>query len=176
MKSTLRALEYVTRSLEASGAPSGLVTTLTQPSMENLGLLMEHRGIQLISATGGPGVVKAALSSGKPAVGAGPGNPPVVVDETADLRAAARDVILGCSFDNNLPCIAEKELFAVNCIADELKKHMLESGAFELKDPKDVGKLMELTLRGGAPNKACVGKSAPWLLEQIGLKVGGTCG
>ena len=173
VKSTLRALEHVTRSLEASGAPSGLVTTLTQPSMENLGLLMEHRGIQLISATGGPGVVKAALSSGKPAVGAGPGNPPVVVDETADLRAAARDVILGCSFDNNLPCIAEKELFAVNCIADELKKHMLESGAFELKDPKDVGKLMELTLRGDAPNKACVGKSAPWLLEQIGLKVGG---
>ena len=173
VRSTLRAVELVTLSLRASGAPSGLVTTLTQPSMDNLGLLMAHPTVRLISATGGPGVVKAALSSGKPAIGAGPGNPPVVVDETADLRAAARDVILGCSFDNNLPCIAEKELFAVNCIADELKKHMLESGAFELKDPKDVAKLMELTLRNGSPNKACVGKSAPWLLEQIGLKVGG---
>ncbi len=172
VRSTLRTVELVTDALVRLGAPNGLVVTLTKPSMENLGKLMTHTAVRLISATGGPGVVNAALNSGKPAIGAGPGNPPVLVDETADLRKAAIDVIMGCSFDNNLPCIAEKELFVVNCVADELKKHMLESGmAYELKDPEDVKKLLAVTLKDGAANKAMVGKSAPYILEQIGKKV-----
>lgn len=173
VRCTLRAVECVTGALVALGAPEGLVVTLTKPSMENLGKLMTHPSVRLVSATGGPGVVNAALNSGKPAIGAGPGNPPVLVDETADLRKAAIDVIMGCSFDNNLPCIAEKELFVVNCVADELKKHMLESGlAYELKDPEDVKKLMAVVLKDGeSVNKAMVGKSAPYILEQIGKKV-----
>jgi propionaldehyde dehydrogenase len=96
----------------------------------------------------------------------------VVVDETADLRAAARDVILGCSFDNNLPCIAEKELIVVNCVADELKKFMLENGAFELKDPEKIRELEKLILNEkGTVRKEWVGKSAPVYLEKIGIKV-----
>ena len=83
---------------------------------------MKHPDIALISATGGPGVVTAALSSGKRAIGAGAGNPPVVVDETADIPKAAKDIIDGATFDNNLPCIAEKEVIAVEQIADEAKK------------------------------------------------------
>jgi propionaldehyde dehydrogenase len=173
VKCSLRAVELVTRSLAKQGAPEGLVVTLTQPSMENLKALMTHRTVRLIAATGGPGVVKAALSSGKPAIGAGPGNPPVVVDETADIRKAALDVILGCSFDNNLPCIAEKELFVVNCVADELKKHMLDQGAFELKEPDLVKRLQELVLNPDhSVNRSMVGKSAPYYLEKLGIKVG----
>lgn len=173
VRSTLKAVEYVTSALVKLGSPSGLIVTLTKPSMENLGKLMTHRAVRLISATGGPGVVDAALKSGKPAIGAGPGNPPVLVDETADLRKAAVDVIMGCSFDNNLPCISEKELFAVNCIADELKKHMLESGlAFELKSPQDIAKLVGITTKNGkSVDKAMVGKSPQYILSKMDIKI-----
>ena len=81
--------------------------------------------VKMLVATGGPGVVKALLSSGKKAIGAGAGNPPVIVDETADLKKAARDIIAGASFDNNLPCIAEKEIVAVDSVADELMNYMI---------------------------------------------------
>jgi propionaldehyde dehydrogenase len=94
------------------------------------------------------------------------------VDETADLRKAARDVILGSSFDNNLTCIAEKELFVVNCVADELKKHMLEEGlAFELKHRDEIEKLLSVTLKNGLPDKSMVGKSPQYILSKIGIKV-----
>jgi propionaldehyde dehydrogenase len=140
--------------------------------MENLDRLMHHPKIKMISATGGPGVVNAALSSGKPAIGAGPGNPPVLVDETADLRKAAVDVIMGCSFDNNLTCTAEKELFVVNCAADELKRYMLESGlAFELKNPEEIKSLQEVTFKGAVPDKAMVGKSPQYIMSKIGIKI-----
>jgi propionaldehyde dehydrogenase len=172
VSSTRKAISYVSRALEKFGAPRGLVVTLTKPSMENLKLLMEHKGIRMISATGGPAVVKATLSSGKPAVGAGPGNPPVLVDETANLRKAARDVMLGCSFDNNLTCIAEKELFVVNCVADEFKKYMLEDGlVFELKHQEDIQKLMSVTLKDGVPDKSMVGKSPQYILSKMGIKI-----
>jgi propionaldehyde dehydrogenase len=172
VRSTRRAIEYVTRALEKFGAPRNLVVTITKPSLENLKQLMGNPGIRMISATGGPAVVKAALSSGKPAIGAGPGNPPVLVDETANLRKAARDVMLGCSFDNNLTCIAEKELFVVNCVADEFKKHMLEDGqVFELRHQEDIQKLMSVTLKEGLPDKSMVGKSPQHILSKIGIKI-----
>lgn len=175
VKCSLRAVELVTEALARSGAPAGLVAALTVPAMDNLGELMHHPSVRLVVVTGGPGVVKAALASGKPAIGAGPGNPPVLVDETADLRKAAIDVIMGCSFDNNLPCIAEKELFVVNCVADELKQLMLESGmAYELKEPEDVAKLMSVVMsEDGRPNRAMVGKDAAYILERIGHRVPG---
>jgi propionaldehyde dehydrogenase len=171
-RSTLHTVNYVVRSLERLGAPRGLVVTLTKPSVENLEKLIRHPKVKMVAATGGPAVVNAALSSGKPAVGAGPGNPPVLVDETADLKKAAIDVILGCSFDNNLTCIAEKELFVVNCVADELKKHMLESGlAFELRSPEEIDKLTALVLKDGSPSRAMVGKSPQHILSRIGMKI-----
>ena len=78
--------------------------------------MIDHPGVRLLVATGGPAIVKKVLSSGKKAIGAGAGNPPVVVDETADIEKAAKDIVDGCSFDNNVPCIAEKEVFAVDSI------------------------------------------------------------
>lgn len=173
IKCTLDTVRMVHESLTRQGAPDGLVSTLTTISMENVDKLMKHPNVRLVSATGGPGVVHAALSSGKPAIGAGPGNPPVVVDETAHIEQAAKDIILGCSFDNNLPCTSEKEIIAVNCISDELKKYMLENGAFELKNPRDIEALKKLILNSErtAPNKKYVGKDATFLLSEIGIKV-----
>src|SRR5438105_15256848 len=96
---------------------------------------MKHPGIKVVVVTGGGAVVKQAMSSGKRAICAGPGNPPVVVDETADLEQAGRDVVLGASMDNNIICIVEKELFAVRSIADQLKQVMLRNGAVEIDGP-----------------------------------------
>jgi propionaldehyde dehydrogenase len=173
---TLNIIRMVHDSLTRQGAPAGLVSTLTVISMENVDKLMKHPQVRLVAATGGPGVVHTALSSGKPAIGAGPGNPPVVVDETAHIEQAAKDIILGSSFDNNLPCTSEKEIIAVNCISDELKKYMLENGAFELKNPKEIEALKNLVLNGErtAPDKKYVGKDATFLLSEIGIKAPST--
>ncbi|MDR3255792.1 MAG: aldehyde dehydrogenase EutE [Synergistaceae bacterium] len=169
---SLRTAEIIAQTLRACGAPDGLVSALPEPSMDNLGKLMKHPKVRLISATGGPGVVNAALTSGKPAVGAGPGNPPVVVDETANLEIAGKGVVDGAAFDNNLLCVCEKELIVVNCVADELKKRMFDHGAYELKDRKEI-ELLERTILNGdhTANKNFVGKDATYILEKIGLKV-----
>ena len=94
-------------SIEAGG-PDNIACTVEHPTLETSNIMMKHKAIQLIAATGGPGVVTAVLSSGRRGIGAGAGNPPALVDETADLRKAAEDIVNGCTFDNNLPCIAEK--------------------------------------------------------------------
>ena len=107
--------------LRKVGAPENLVVSVAEPSIENTNKMINHDKVKLLVATGGPGIVKLVLSSGKKAIGAGAGNPPAVVDETADIEKAAKDIIDGCSFDNNLPCIAEKEVIAVDSIADKLK-------------------------------------------------------
>lgn len=172
VRCTLKTVEIIAATLRCCGVPDGLVSALSKPSMDNLGKLMKHPKVRLISATGGPGVVDAALRSGKPAVGAGPGNPPVLVDETADLNKAAIGVVNGAAFDNNLLCVCEKELIVVNCVADELKKRMLENGAHELKDRNQI-ELLEKTVLNekGGVNKAFVGKDAAYILEKIGIKV-----
>ena len=105
---------------------------------------MKHKDIHLIAATGGPGVVTAVLSSGKRGIGAGAGNPPALVDATADIRKAAQDIVNGCTFDNNLPCIAEKEVIAVDQIADYLIFNMKNNGAYEVKDPEIIEKMVDL--------------------------------
>ena len=122
--------------LEELGAPRNLIVTVKEPSIENTNIMMNHPKVRMLVATGGPGIVKAVMSTGKKAIGAGAGNPPVVVDETADIEKAAKDIVNGCSFDNNLPCIAEKEVIAVDQIADYLIFNMKNNGAYEVKDPE----------------------------------------
>jgi aldehyde dehydrogenase len=128
--------------------------------------------------TGGAGVVREAMQSGKRAVCAGPGNPPVVVDETADLEHAGRDVVRGGAFDNNVICIDEKEVIAVASIADDLKQAMCEHGAYEINSWQ-LNRLMrsiftEVPPAGqhGMMNKAFIGKNANVLLKEIGVDVG----
>ena len=136
--------------------------------MEASKIMMAHKDIPLIAATGGPGVVTTVLSSGKRGIGAGAGNPPVVVDETADIKKAAIDIVNGCTFDNNLPCIAEKEVVAVSQIADELIYHMIENGCY-VASKEEQDKLVATVLTPKGLNRKCVGRDAKTLLSMIGV-------
>ena len=140
-------------------------------TLETSGIMMKHKDISLLVATGGPGVVTAVLSSGKRGIGAGAGNPPALVDETADIRKAAEDIVNGCTFDNNLPCIAEKEIVAVDSVADELMHYMVsEQGCYRIsKEEQD--KLTNVVLTPKGLNRKCVGRSAKALLAMIGIDV-----
>ena len=124
------AIDLVNRASRAAGGPEILVCSMVKPTLETASIMQSHPKIRLLVCTGGPGVVKAVLSSGKKAIGAGAGNPPVIVDDTADIAKAGKDIIDGCTFDNNLPCIAEKEVFAFRNIADELIRQMQRNGAY----------------------------------------------
>jgi hypothetical protein len=105
------AVNLVNRASAEAGGPKVLVASVASPTLQTADVMYKHPAVKLLVCTGGPGVVKSVLSSGKKAIGAGAGNPPVIVDDTADIAKAAKDIIDGCTFDNNLPCIAEKECF-----------------------------------------------------------------
>lgn len=111
-----------------------LICLITEPTIDSANALFKHPDINLICVTGGPGVAKAAMRQARRAVVAGPGNPPVVVDETADLDRAARSIIQGAAYDNNLLCIAEKQVFAVEAIFDRLLSALERAGAVRLGD------------------------------------------
>lgn len=155
--------------LEELGAPRNLIVTVKEPSIENTNIMMNHPKVRMLVATGGPGIVKAVMSTGKKAIGAGAGNPPVVVDETADIEKAAKDIVNGCSFDNNLPCIAEKEVVAVSSVVDELMHYMLTENDCYLASKEEQDKLTEVVLAGGKLNRKCVGRDARTLLSMIGV-------
>ena len=171
---SLHLIQLINRALARLGAPANLVVTVSEPSIENTNAMMSHPKVRMLVATGGPAIVRTVLSSGKKAIGAGAGNPPVVVDETADIEKAAKDIVDGCSFDNNLPCIAEKEVIVVDSAADFLIFNMKKHGAYEVKDPALIDKLVQLVVQenGKSPKTAFVGKSAKYILEQVGISVG----
>lgn len=162
-------------SLEVGGCDN-LATTVAVPTMETGDILFKHPEIQLLVATGGPGVVKAILQSGKRGIAAGAGNPPVLVDETANIKKAARDIINGATFDNNLPCIAEKAVVAVNCIGDQLIQYMIEENNCYYIQGTELERLTKTVLveNNGkyGIHRDCVGRDAHVLLSKIGVKVG----
>ncbi len=157
-------------SLEAGG-PANIAVTVENPTLDTSAIMMKHKDIHLIAATGGPGVVTAVLSSGKRGIGAGAGNPPALVDETADIRKAAEDIVNGCTFDNNLPCIAEKEVVAVSPVVDELMHYMVTEQGCYLASPEEQDKLTAVVMKGGKLNRKCVGRDAKTLLGMIGVTV-----
>ena len=174
------AVDLVNRACAEAGGPRVLVASVAKPTLDTANIMYKHPSIRLLVCTGGPGVVKSVLSSGKKAIGAGAGNPPVIVDDTADIRKAGKDIIDGCSFDNNLPCIAEKEVFAFDSIADELIDAMKGAGAYMITK-EQADKLAEIVLvdkknpKTGViskiVNRDCVGRDAAVLLEKIGVRV-----
>lgn len=168
---SLMTVALINQKLASLGAPANLVVTVTQPSLDNTSALIKDPRINMLVATGGPSIVKTVMSSGKKAIGAGAGNPPAVVDETADIEKAARDIIRGCSFDNNLPCVAEKEVIVVNQVADYLIHCMKKSGGYLLCDPKLIRQLQALVMneKGTGPDTAFVGKDARYILQQLGV-------
>lgn len=169
---SIKLITMLNKALEEAGAPKNLIVTVKEPSIENTNAMMEHPKVRVLVATGGPAIVKKVMSTGKKAIGAGAGNPPVVVDETANVEKAAIDIVNGCSFDNNVPCVAEKEVFAVDQICDYLIHYMKINGAYEIKDRNTIQKLLDLvTNENGGPKVSFVGKSASYILSKLGINV-----
>ena len=173
-KVSMRAMEIIDNVIVENGGPQGLLTMVENPTIDTAQALMKHPGVRLLAVTGGPAVVKAAMLSGKKVIGAGPGNPPVVVDETADLDQAAEGIVKGASLDNNIVCIAEKEIIAVSSIADELKRKLQQHGGY-LVTRYQVKQLEKIVLdpesSGKYPAKNFVGKNASVILGAIGIRV-----
>ncbi len=165
---SIKTIEILNMAIQKCGGPKNLITTVKDPSVENVNIMMKHPKINMLCVTGGPGVVKIALSSGKKAIGAGAGNPPCVVDETADIEKAGKDIIDGCTFDNNLPCTSEKEVIVLDEVCDHLISSMKRYGAFELKGNM-IDKLKELIIEDDHPNKDFIGKSAQYILNKLGV-------
>ena len=171
-------IQLINRAIVAAGGPANLVTTVMEPTIETAQALMKHPGVRMLLVTGGPGVVQEAMRSGKRAVCAGPGNPPVVVDETADIDKAGHDITFGGGFDNNVICTDEKEIFVVDTVADKLKAAMCAHGAVEVPShklralEKVIFKEMDRPRKPGVTNKQWVGKYAGDILAEIGIPAG----
>ncbi len=161
-----------------AGGPPDVIACTADPTIESAGALMKHPRVRLLVVTGGGAVVAAAMNSGKRAICAGPGNPPAIVDQTADIEKAGRDVVFGHSFDNNVICTDEKEVIAVDSIADALKGAMKRAGAFELP-AADLPRLEKVIFEKGAGprghavvNKKYIGKDASVILRELGITAG----
>ncbi len=174
---SIQAVALLNQAIRSAGGPDNVVTCLSTPTIESAQELMRHPGVRLVVVTGGPAVVKAAMASGKRAICAGPGNPPVVVDETAHVEKAGRDIVLGASTDNNIICTDEKEVLVVSSVAADLVAAMARAGGVVV-EPSQVPALERLVFtdtagprRPGHVNKDLIGKNAGVILRQIGMNV-----
>jgi aldehyde dehydrogenase len=171
-----RAVQLINEASVRAGGPDGIVTTVLDPSLENAGKLFVYPGINLLVVTGGDAVVDAARSvTDKRLIAAGPGNPPVVVDETADIERAAISIVQGAGFDNNIICADEKEIIAVDCIADSLKEALQRHGAVFMTDQQSeaVARLVLKNYPGDKPsvNSKWVGRDAAVIAKEAGFEV-----
>jgi acyl-CoA reductase-like NAD-dependent aldehyde dehydrogenase len=162
-------VHLLNEAIQAVGGPRDVITSVERPTIESAGVLMKHPMVRLIVVTGGPAVVKAAMNSGKKAIGAGPGNPPAVVDETANLAKAADAIVRGATLDNNIVCIAEKEIIAVDSIATELVRQLQKQPVL-LLDGRQTKELEKVVLEGDHVNKDWIGKDAGLIAGQIGIR------
>lgn len=171
----MQTIALLNKTIIANGGPSNVITGVANPTIESANELMRDPGVRLVVVTGGPDVVRAAMASGKRAICAGPGNPPVVVDETADIEKAARDIVLGASTDNNIICTDEKETLAVASIADALIASMGRQGAVVLPRERlgELEKVIFTEMKGPRTksyiNKNLIGKNASVILAKLGI-------
>ncbi|MDN3701362.1 bifunctional acetaldehyde-CoA/alcohol dehydrogenase [Vibrio artabrorum] len=168
--STNDAAKLVLEAAVKAGAPKDIIGWIDQPSVELSNALMKHDGIALILATGGPGMVKAAYSSGKPAIGVGAGNVPVVIDETADIKRAVASILMSKTFDNGVVCASEQAAIVVSEVYDEVKERFASHKAHVLSKA-DADKVRKVLLIDGALNAKIVGQPAPAIAEMAGVKV-----
>jgi aldehyde dehydrogenase len=175
---TAHTVQILNRAIQSVGGPKNLLTTIADPTIDKAQAIMAHPDVRLLTVTGGSAVVKQAMQSGKRAVCAGPGNPPVVVDETADIDRAGRDIVRGGSFDNNIVCTTEKETFVVESVGDALIKALCAHGAVLIGSwqLERLCKAIFEEQRGpgqpGVMNKKFIGQNAAILLKTIGLDAG----
>ncbi|MBM4338264.1 MAG: aldehyde dehydrogenase family protein [Deltaproteobacteria bacterium] len=174
--SSARAIQAFNQAIQSVGGPPNLTTAIVEPTIESAQALMKHPLVKLLVVTGGHGVIHAAQQSGKKVIAGGPGNPPAIVDETADLEKAARFIVEGASFENDTPCASEKEIIAVESVADELKVQLKRNGAYEI-NAHQLDQLVSKVFRevrgpgkAGLINYDYIGKDAGVLLGLIGVK------
>ena len=163
-KSTAEAARIVLEAAVEAGAPQNIIACIETPSLDLSNRLMQHKDISLILATGGPGMVKAAYSSGTPAIGVGPGNTPALIDETADLRMAVNAVILSKTFDNGVVCASEQVIVVQDSVYDKVKQMLSDAGAHILSKAEKK-RVDEVILRDQSLNAAIVGQSAAKIAE-----------
>lgn len=184
-KSCAYVVSLLNQAIQKAGGPKNLVTMVKEPSLDTMQKLIDSPKVRLLVGTGGPGLVKTLLKSGKKAIGAGAGNPPVIVDETADMEKAAKSIVDGASFDNNLLCIAEKEVFVIDSVADDLIFNLLHHGAYMI-DQNQLEQVMEFALEENSNHKASgcslddkrqyhvakawIGQDVSKFLEKLGVK------
>jgi acyl-CoA reductase-like NAD-dependent aldehyde dehydrogenase len=169
-------IRLLDRAIVAAGGPANLVTGIPEPTIDSAKELMHHPDVRLLLVTGGPGVVAEALKTDKRAVTAGPGNPPAVVDETADVEKAARDIIAGASLDNNIICTDEKTTIVVDSVGDRLVRAMAKAGSYVLKE-HELRRLERVIFtelgepsKPGKINARWIGKNASAILAEIGVR------
>jgi len=167
------AAQYLAEIAEQAGAPKGCVQVLEEPSIHLVNMLMQDSRTALIMATGGPGLVHAAYSSGNPAVGVGAGNVAAYVDSTANIEKAGADVIVGNSFDYGLPCTCESVVLAEKSISKQLKR-AIETGNGWFARGEDETLLREFLFPDGVNNPAALGQSAQWIGAQVGIEIPAT--
>ena len=171
-KCSAAAAKIVLDAAVAAGAPENCIQWIEYPSIEATNALMNHPGVATVLATGGSGVVKAAYSTGKPALGVGPGNVPCYIHKSADLEQAVNDLILSKTFDNGMICASEQAAIVDKAIAPKFEKLMKKYGCYFAK-PDEIKKLSDYCIDSekGAVNPVIVGKPATWIAEQAGVKV-----
>ena len=172
-EATNKAADIVLQAAIAAGAPKDLIGWIDQPSVELSNALMHHPDINLILATGGPGMVKAAYSSGKPAIGVGAGNTPVVIDETADIKRAVASVLMSKTFDNGVICASEQSVVVVDSVYDAVRERFASHGGYLLQG-KELKAVQDIILKNGALNAAIVGQPAAKIAELAGFTVPAT--
>jgi len=176
-KVSARVVRDLNQAVVAAGGPPNCLCCLEEPSVPSAQQLMTHPTIGLIAVTGGHGVVDFASKIGKRLIAGGPGNPPVVVDGTADLERAARCVVQGAGFSNCIACASEKELFVVDAVADAFKEQLRRHGAHELTAEQGetlmehIFKEIKGPAQAGAINMDYIGKTPQFILKAIGLEI-----
>ena len=175
---SIENVQLLNRAIVGAGGPPDLVTAIPQPTLDSARELMNHSEVRVLLVTGGPGVVKEALKTSKKAITAGPGNPPAVVDQTADVENAGHAIVRGASFDNNVICTDEKTTIVVDTVADRLVQAMVSAGAYRLKE-HELKRLERVIFREMGPpgkpgmiNTDWIGKDAARLLAEIGVNAG----
>lgn len=167
-RSTAAAAKVVVEAAIAAGAPEHLVSWMDEPTVELSQALMQHPDIKLILATGGPGMVKAAYSSGHPSLGVGAGNTPALIDETADIQTAVSSILLSKTFDNGMICASEQSVIVLDSIYDQVKQEFTDRGAYFLS-PEETVQVGNVLLKDGHLNPAIVGQSAAAIAQLAGI-------
>ena len=165
---TEETMHVINEAIVKVGGPANLLTSVANASLRTAKEIMDHSDIAMVVATGGASVVRAALSSGKKTIAAGPGNPPAIIDETAEISEAAKHVIAGTSFDNNLLCIGEKALFVIDSVANDTIRELTRNGG-HLLGANQREALEAVVTENGESNKAYIGKDAMTILNAAGI-------